>query len=117
VKVLCDENMPHKLRHSLEEFDTCTVQYIGFAGLKNGELLNATEAAGFDVFVTGDKTLEYEQNLNGRKIAVVSLSAPHWRLIKPYIGKIASAIENATPGSFTRVECGAFSRRRPNPER
>ena len=48
--------------------------------MKNGELLSAAEVAGFEVIVTGDKTLEYEQNMKDRKIAVVSLSAPHWRL-------------------------------------
>ena len=54
--VLCDEN-PHKLRRALAEFDTATVQYMGFGGLKNGELLSAAEVAGFEVLVTGDKTL------------------------------------------------------------
>ena len=56
-RVLCDENMPHKLRQALAEFDTATVQYMGFGGLKNGELLSAAEVAGFEVLVTGDKTL------------------------------------------------------------
>jgi hypothetical protein len=75
-RVLCDENMPHKLRSALGTFDVATVQYMGFSGLNNGELLNAAEEAGFDALVTGDKPLEYEQNMSGRKIAVVSLSAP-----------------------------------------
>lgn len=86
---------------------------MGFAGLKNGELLRAAEAVGIDVFVTGDKTIEYEQNLQGRRIAVVSLSAPHWAFVEPQVGKIILAIANAMPGSLSRVECGAFSRRRP----
>jgi len=111
-RVLLDENMPHRLRIALAEFDTFTVQYMGFSGLKNGELLKESEAAGFDVLITGDKTMEYEQDLSGRRIAVVSLSAPHWQLVKPHVGQIAQAIGNATPGSFTRVECGAFSRPR-----
>ena len=64
----------------------------------------------------GDKTIEYEQNMSGRKIAVVSLSVPHWQFVKPHIGRITLAVENATPGSFTRVECGAFSRRGARPQ-
>jgi hypothetical protein len=72
-RVLCDENMPHKLRSALGAFDVATVQYMGFSGLNNGELLSAAEEAGFDVLVTGDKTLEYEQKISGRKIAVLSL--------------------------------------------
>ena len=107
-----DENMPHDLRHALGKFDTVTVQYMGWAGLKNGELLNTAEAAGLDVFVTGDKTVQFEQDMRHRKIAVVSLSAPHWELIKNHVGKIALAVEGAALGSFTRVDIGSFSRSR-----
>jgi hypothetical protein len=66
---------------------------MGWAGLKNGELLTVAEKAGFDVFITGDKTVQFEQNMSSRKIAVVSLSAPHWPLVKDHIGKISIAIE------------------------
>lgn len=52
-----------------------TVSYIGWAGLKNGEILQAAENGGFDVFLTGDQTLAHEQNLAGRRLAVVVLSA------------------------------------------
>jgi hypothetical protein len=103
-KVLCDEQLPHKLRHALAEFETVTVQYAGFSGLKNGQLLSAAQLAGFDVFLTGDKTLEYEQNMRGRTIAAVSLSAAHWAIIKDHAGKIAVAVEMANPGSLTRVD-------------
>lgn len=115
-RVLCDENMPHKLRSALGAFDVATVQYMGLSGLNNGELLSAAEEAGFDVLVTGDKTLEYEQNISARRIAVVSLSAPHWGLIKNHVERIATAIEAATPGSLTRVKCGVFVRPRRKPD-
>ena len=95
MKVLLDENIAHRLRPALASFNPATVQYLRFGGLKNGELLNAAEAVGFDVLVTGDKTLEYEQNLKGRGIAVVSLSAPHWPLVKNHIAKIAAAVAAA----------------------
>jgi len=95
---------------------TVTAAYAGFAGLKNGELLKAAADAGFDVLVTGDKTLQYEQNLSGGKIALVSLSANGWRIIEPHVAKILAAVDDAVPGSFVRVECGAFSRRRAKPE-
>ena len=61
------------MRVSLD--DVATVTYMGWAGLKNGELLQAAENDGFDVFVTGDQTLAQEQNLAGRRLAVVALSA------------------------------------------
>jgi len=100
--------MPHKLRHALANVELVTVQYLGWSGLKNGELLDKAETSGFDVLVTGDKTIDYEQDMKDRKIAVVSLSAPHWPLIKPHVSRIVLAIEGAAPGSFTRVQVGIF---------
>lgn len=89
---------------------------MGWGGLGNGELIKAAEGAGFDVFVTGDKTLEFEQNLKSAKIGVVSLSAPHWPLVRHHVDQIARAIDGAVPGSFTRVNVGQFSRgRKPKP--
>ena len=117
VRVLLDENIPKALRKALGGFDVSTVQYMGWAGLKNGELLSAAEAAGFDVFVTGDKTVQFEQNMSRWQIAVVSLSAPHWPIIKNHVERIGLAIEGATPSSFTRVDVGGFTRpkRAPGP--
>jgi hypothetical protein len=89
-----------------------TAAYAGFAGLKNGQLLDAAEAAGFAVLLTGDKTLHYEQNLTGRAMAIVSLSAISWTVIEPYMLQIASDVGRAAPGSFTHVQCGEFSRRK-----
>jgi len=112
LRVLLDENLPHKLRKYLAHHETATVAYLGWGGLRNGELLKAAEDAAFDVFVTGDRTLEYQQNLAGLRLAIVSLSAPNWPIIKHHLGKIAASIEGAVAGSFTRVECGTFVRPR-----
>ena len=108
-RVLLDENLPHALRNSLPEHEVVTATYAGLAGYKNGEFLKAATEAGFEVLVTGDQTLPYEQNWAGQKIAVVCLSANAWHILKLHIGRIAAAIDTATPGSFTRVEVGAFS--------
>ena len=78
-----------------------TVRYMGWVGLKNGDLLKAAEAEAFDVLVTGDKTVQFEQNMKHHKIAVVSLTTPHWPMIKDHIGEIAVAIISSTPGLFT----------------
>lgn len=116
MRVLLDENLPHALRHSLSHHETATAAYCGLAGYKNGALLKAAVEAGFDVLVTGDKTLQHEQNLAGCNIAIVLLSANAWRVIEPHVGMIAAAIDRATPGSFTQVDCGTFVRRRARPE-
>ena len=83
---------------------------MGWAGLKNGELLDVAEARAFDVLITGDRTLHFEQNLSGRKIALVSLSAVSWPIIQPHVVKIADAVAMANPGSFTRVDVGKYRR-------
>jgi predicted nuclease of predicted toxin-antitoxin system len=108
VKVLLDENMPHQLRAQLPDHEVFTAVYAGFGGFKNGELLNAAEAAGYDVLLTGDLSLEYQQNMAGRKIAIVSLSANSWRIVQHHIPAIAGAIAAAHPGSFSRVDCGKY---------
>jgi hypothetical protein len=84
---------------------------MGWSALKNGELLKACEDNGFEVLVTADKTLPYEQNLSGRKIALVCLSAVSWPVIEPFADRIVAAVDGAVPGSLESVHCGAFSRK------
>ena len=98
--------MPHQLRAQLSGNEVSTAVYAGFGWFKNGDLLRAAEDAGFEVLVTGDLSLEYQQNITGRQIAIVSLSANNWRIVKDYIPAIARAIRAAQSGSFSRVECG-----------
>jgi hypothetical protein len=64
----------------------------------------------FEVFLTADKKLSYQQNLKGRAFAVVVLSMLDWEIMKPHLGKIAAAVDVATLGSFQFVECGNFKR-------
>lgn len=78
--------------------------------MQNGELLRTAEDGGMDVFVTGDTTLRYEQNLTGRHLAIVVLSVNNWPILKGHAGKILAAIEVARPGLFVVVDCGKFSR-------
>ena len=88
-----------------------TVTYKGWGGLKNGELLRAAEADGIEVFLTGDQTLISEQNLRGRRLAIVTLSSIEFLILKNNLSVILAAIDNALPGSFQAVECGTFRRR------
>jgi hypothetical protein len=112
VKILLDENLPHKLRRALGERDVTTVDYMGWNGLKNGQLLRQAEESGIDVLVTGDRTLQYEQSITGRRIAVVVLSAQKWPTIRDHMPLIEKAIDTCIPGSFTSVDCGLFRRAR-----
>lgn len=71
MRVLLDECVDEHLRHHFKDHDCQTARYAGLAGLENGELLAAAEAAKFDVVLTVDRGFEYQQNLGNRKIAVV----------------------------------------------
>jgi hypothetical protein len=72
--------------------------------ISNGELLTVAEAAGFDLLLTTDKGIRYQQNLSGRKIAIVVLGNSTWRIVKLYLEGIASAVAKATPGSYSEVD-------------
>jgi len=76
----------------------------GWDTLENGDLLDAAEAAGFEVLVTTDKNLSYQQNLTGRRIAIVVLGKGRWSLIKPHVARVVEAVDHASPGSFVEVE-------------
>jgi hypothetical protein len=112
VKVLLDENLDHALRKLLGHHEVVTVAYMGWAGLKNGELLRTAEGDGIEVLLTGDGTLNHEQNLTGRRLAVVALSALQLPLIQKNLPQIIAAIDRAQPGSFQMVDCGTFRRKK-----
>ncbi len=76
----------------------------GWDNLRNGELLDAAEAAQFDLFLTTDRNIRFQQNLSVRKIAIVVLGKGRWRLIKSRLPAIAAAIDAATPGSFAEID-------------
>jgi predicted nuclease of predicted toxin-antitoxin system len=115
VKVLFDHNLPHKLRTALLtlcQHQIVTTAYMGWSDLKNGELLRTAEEGGIEVFVTGDRSLVYEQNLTGRRLAIVALSANNWPIVKNHISQILAVMDNSLPGSFQTVACGTFSRKK-----
>jgi hypothetical protein len=85
---------------------------IKAGGLKNGELLKTAEDDGFEVFITGDRTLAYEQNLTGQRLAIVVLSSIDWHILKDNLQPIFVALDNAVSGSVQEVECGGFSRKK-----
>jgi hypothetical protein len=104
MKVLFDQNIPHDLRAYLSADEVSTSAELGWDELENGDLLMAAEAAGFDVFVTGDQSLSYQQNLSARMIAIVELTKNNWPSIEPNVPRIVAAIRCATPGSYQVID-------------
>jgi hypothetical protein len=80
--VLFDQSTPSPLRPYLEAHTVIEARERGWDRLANGDLLNAAEAAGFEVFVTADKNLRYQQNLASRKIAIVAIGNAQWRVLQ-----------------------------------
>ena len=111
---MLDEDLPHPLGRQLPGHQVMTVAGLGWGGVKNGELLKLLAAEGFEVFVTGDKNLKYQQTMRDRSFALVLLSTIHWPILRKHIPVITQAVEWAKPGALTPVECGSFlPRRRP----
>lgn len=107
MKIILDESAPQKLRLLIDNRHVVvTTWFQGWSGLKNGALLAAAEEAGFDLFITADQELGYQQNLTGRRIALLVLSTNNWGVVKVQIGKIATAIDAAVPGGFLFVDIG-----------
>jgi hypothetical protein len=76
----------------------------GWERLENGALLDGAEAAGFEIFVTADKNMRFQQNLAGRKIAVIVLGNAQWPILRRYVDRVVVALNEAKPGSYSEVE-------------
>ena len=104
MRILFDNWTPRGVSAALTEHIVEEARSRGWDTLANGELLDAAEAAEFDVFVTTDRNLRYQQNLAGRKIAIVVLDKARWKLIKRRLPEIAAAVAAAEQGSFVQIE-------------
>jgi predicted nuclease of predicted toxin-antitoxin system len=103
--VLFDNGAPRTLARFLIGQHTITeARSHGWAELENGELLAKAEAAGFEVLVTTDKNINYQQNLAARKIAIVVLGKGRWSLIKPHVEQVVAAVNSSKPGSYAEVD-------------
>ena len=102
--VLFDQGTPVPIRPFLKEHTVQTTAERGWDTLENGELLKAAEAAGFNVLVTPDKNIRYQQNLTVRTIALIVLGNPQWPILRLHIERVVAAVNAARPGSYTEVE-------------
>jgi len=106
MRILIDECIDERFPNSLPGHDCQTARYAGLAGLKNGELLTAGEAAKFDIFFTLDQGIEYQQNLGGRTIAIIIFRTKSNRLkdLMHHLPACLAQIESIQPGQIVRIE-------------
>jgi hypothetical protein len=104
MRILFDQATPLPIRPYLKGHEVRTAAQQGWDTLKNGELLTAAEADGFDLLLTTDKNMRYQQNLAGRKIAVVVLGVQQWPSLQPHVRFVVKAVDAAVPGSYTEID-------------
>jgi predicted nuclease of predicted toxin-antitoxin system len=103
VKILFDQNVPRPLAAHLTMHEVKRAAELGWQELANGELIASAEAKGFQVLITADKNLHYQQNLKNRKLAIVILPSGRWPKLKPQVSKIVKGLEEARAGSFVEI--------------
>jgi hypothetical protein len=105
LRIVFDKNVPVGVRRILSEHEVRTlVEMPWHPQLENGELLKAAEASGFDVMVTADQNIRHQQNLTGRKLALVVLGSNIWPVVRDHGAAIAARVDAATPGSYAFIE-------------
>ena len=104
MKILFDANTPAPLTRLLRGHEVVRADQLGWQGLENGNLLDAAENAGFDLLPTCDQNVRYQQNLTGRKLALLVLSSNHWPTLRRVAARIATAIDFAQAGQVVTVD-------------
>jgi len=104
MRILFDHSTPAPLRHALTDHIVVEAVERGWEMLENGALLDAAEAEGFEILVTADKNIRYQQNLADRAIAVVILGNAQWPVLRRHVDRVVAALNGATPGSYTEVQ-------------
>src|SRR6478672_3459976 len=104
MRILLDECVPRPLRNELADHDVRTVRQMGWSGIQNGDLLRQAEQA-FDVFLTVDRNLEYQQNLTGTKIAVIVLVAKSnsYQDLRPLMPSVVQTLPTVKSGDLVRI--------------
>lgn len=103
MRILIDECVPRPIKRFLTGHDAFTVQQLGYSSYTNGELLALAEGE-FDLFITSDQNLSYQQNLAGRTLAILMLSTNDWDIIKVSEDSIPAAVNRILPAEFVELE-------------
>ncbi len=102
MKILFDQGTPVPLRQTLASHTVSTAYEMGWQGLDNGALLQAAEAA-FEVFITTDQNLRYQQTLTGRRLAILVLPTTSWPKIQAHLAEVGAAVNGLLPGQLREL--------------
>jgi hypothetical protein len=102
MRILFDQGTPAPLRRSLAEHSVSTAYEIGWSALSNGDLLSTAEPR-FDLLVTTDQNLRYQQNLSGRRLAILVLPTTSWPELQKHLAEITAAVAATQPGGYREL--------------
>ena len=103
MKILFDHNTPRPLRRYLTEHSVDTAREKGWAEFRNGNLLDNAEREGYEILITADQSMRYQQNMARRRMAIVVLLSNRWPDVQTKIGEIRSALEELGTGEILEV--------------
>jgi hypothetical protein len=115
MKILFDNGTPKPIARVLIGHEVAFARGIGWHELENGALIQQAEEASYDLLLSTDKNIRYQQNLAGRKIAIVVLGNSQWPDVRLHLDAIAAVVNASTPGSYTEVTI-PFSKRKESPQ-
>jgi len=102
LTILLDESVPRLIKIHLIEFSIVTVQEMGWAGMKNGQLLAAASQQ-FTIFITADQKLRYQQNLTGNQLSIIVLSSNQIPMVMTSLPAIREIILTIQPGTLIEL--------------
>ena len=106
MKILLDHCVPAPLAKMLPDHESQIAYDLGWAKLRNGELIEAAQNSGLDLLLTSDKNLRYQQNLSGRRLAILVLPTNNWGILRNMTDEIADAIATMHPGEYRELKLG-----------
>ena len=106
MQILFDQGTPAPLRHTLGGHSVATAFEQGWSNLQNGELIRVAEADDFQALITTDQNLKYQQNLRGRKLAILVLLTTSWPKIQKQVAKVSAAVNALQPGDYPGLDFG-----------
>ena len=106
MKILLDHNAPHGLRHALADHDVQTAEHLGWETLRNGDLIRNTVQDGYDLLITCDQSIRFQQNLIRQPITVLTITTNDWNTIRTNLSLVRSAIDMAQQGENNLLRLG-----------
>ncbi len=104
MKILFDHGTPRSIARSISRHEVTRAAQLGWHELGNGDLIQSGEEAGYDLLLSTDQNIRYQQNLNGRKIAIVVLTDQQWPNVRLHLESIVAAVNSAAIRSYVEVD-------------